>query len=179
MIMSKAPDPEISEPDTSEPSLRKLPTKPRRRQLIKPQELVVAAIFIAVVAVLLITLINKLVLDRDIVNARAVSSKVVVDIQKRDGNAIWSLGSPEFQKSYTPASLTRGFQSVAVATLKTPTLVDQISDSEPSGRTIYFVYEYTALKVPFYVRTGIQQESGHWYLTGIAGNIDESDLTGN
>jgi len=44
---------------------------------------------------------------------------------------------------------------------------------------VYFVYEYTALKVPFYVRTTIQQESGHWYLTSVVGNIDESALLGD
>ena len=176
MRMSETLEPEISEPKVSESSSRKLPTKPSHRRLIKPQELFVAVVFIAVVVVLLITLVNKLVLARDISNAHAVSSKVVIDIQKRNGNAIWSLGSPDFKKAYTPASLTQGFENVTIATLKTPTLVHQIVVDTSSGRTVYFVYAYTALKVPFYVRTTIEHESGHWYLTSIVGNIDESTL---
>jgi len=174
--MSEAPEPEISKPEVSEPSPRKLPAKPTRKQFIKPQELVVAVIFIAVVAILLATLVNKLTFNHDVSNARTVSNKVIADIQKRNGAAIRSLGSPSFQKSYSAASLTQGFKSVEIATLKTPTPVQQTVVDTPSGRSVYFIYEYTALKVPFYVRTSIRQESGHWYLTSIVGNINESDL---
>lgn len=179
MDMSKALETEISEPEDSESKSRKLPAKPQRRQFIKPQELIVAVVFIAVVAVLLVTLVNKLTLDRDVANARAVSNEAIVDIRERNGNAIWSLGSPDFKKAYTPASLTQGFNSVAVATLKKPTLDRQVVVNSSSGRAVYFVYKYTALKVPFYVRTTVQHESGHWYLTSVVGNIDESVLLGD
>jgi cytoskeletal protein RodZ len=174
--MSEAPESEVSKPEISEPSSRKLPTEPKRRQFAKPQELVVAVVFIAIVAILIVTLVNKITLNRDVSNARTISNEVVADIQKRDGGAIRSLGSPSFQKTYSAASLTQGFKSVEIATLKTPTPVQQTVVDTPSGRSVYFIYEYTALKVPFYVRTSIRQESGHWYLTSIVGNINESDL---
>jgi hypothetical protein len=151
----------------------------KRRRLIKPTELVVGAVFIAVCAVLVMTLMNKMTLHRDVTDARAVSDKTITDIQHRDGGAIRSLGSPGFQHRYTAAALTKQFKSVEIATLKTPQLDRQIVVDGSSGRTVYFVYKYTALKVPFYVRTTIQHQSGHWYLTGVNGNIDETVLTGD
>jgi hypothetical protein len=168
-----------SRSESSEPDLRKLPAKSARRKLIRPGELIIGALFIAVVAVLLITLINKLTLKHDVSNARTVSDKVIADIQKRDGAAIHSLGSPNFQRTYSATSLTQDFKSVEIATLKAPALDHQIAIDTPSGRDVYFIYKYTALKVPFYVRTGIAHRSGHWYLVSIDGNIDESQLTGN
>ena len=153
--------------------------KAKRRKLIKPSELVVGAVFIAVCAVLLMTLLNKLTLRRDVSNARSVSDKTITDIQHRDGAAIRSLGSPSFQHLYSATALTQQFKSVEVATLKAPRLNRQIVVDTSSGRTVYFVYEYTALKVPFYVRTTIKQQSGHWYLTGVNGNLDENALTGS
>jgi hypothetical protein len=151
----------------------------RRKKLIKPSELIIGIVFIAVVAVLGMTLVNKITLKRDVVSARSVSDKVISNISKRDGAAIRAAGSPQFQSAYSAAALTQEFKSVEVATLKTPTLDRQIVIDTPAGRTVYFVYEYTALKVPFYVRTTIQHDSGHWYLTNISGNIDESALTGD
>lgn len=163
----------------TKPEARKFSDKAKRRKLAKPSELIIGALFIVVVVVLVITLINRLALKRDVSNAQKVSNEVIADIGKRNGAAIRSLGSPDFQRTYTATSLTQGFQSVEIATLKTPTLVDQIVADTPSGRDVYFVYAYTALKVPFYVRTGIEHRSGHWYLVSIAGNIDESQLDGS
>ena len=153
--------------------------KAKRRTPIKPVELVISAVFIAVVAVLTITLVGKLALKRDTTNARAVSDKVIADIGRRDGAAIRSQGSPKFQSSYSAAELTQDFKNVEIATLKKPQLDRQIVVDTPSGRIVYFVYKYTALKVPFYVRTAIQHQSGHWYLTAITGNVNETALTGN
>jgi hypothetical protein len=154
-------------------------TKPKGRRLIKPGELILSIVFVAVCAVLIAILLNKLRLRRDVSNARTVSDKVITDIRRRDGAGIRSLGSPKFQQTYSAAELTQDFKSVEIATLKTPTLDRQIVVDGSSGRVIYFVYKYTALKVPFYVRTTIQHQSGHWYLTGVNGNIDETTLTGS
>jgi hypothetical protein len=164
---------DIPESETSKLSSE----KPKRRQFVKPSELIIGLLFIGLVAVLLITLINKITLKRDVSDARTVSSKVIIDIQARNGDAIWRLGSPKFQRAYSPADLTEGFIHLEVATLKTPTLDDQFVVTTSSGRTVFFIYKYTALKVPFYVRTAITHQAGHWYLTGIAGNADETQLT--
>ncbi len=158
---------------------KQIEAKPTRRRFIKPSELIIAVVFTAVVAVLTITLANKLTLKHDVTSARAVSDKVITNISKRDGTAIRAQGSPKFQKTYTGTELTQDFRSVEVATLKTPQLDRQIVVDAPSGRIVYFVYKYTALKVPFYVRTAVQHQSGHWYLTSITGNINEAALTGN
>jgi hypothetical protein len=169
---------EPKEESPAKPRVRKFSVIAKRRQLIKPSELVMGTLFIVIVIVLSMTLINKLTLKNDITNAKAVSSQVIADIGKQNGAGIRSLGSPNFQKQFSAAYLTQGFKSVEVATYKTPTVVDQIVGDTPHGRIIFFVYKYSALKVPFYVRTEIEHESGHWYLVNISGNIDESQLTG-
>lgn len=151
--------------------------KASRRSLIKPRELVIGIIFIGVVTLLLTTLISKIALKRDVTSAQIVSDKVISAINQRDGTAIWNLGSSTFQHQYTPAGLTQSFKDVEIATLKMPTLDQDIVADTPRGRDVYFIYKYTALKVPFYVRTGIEHRSGHWYLTSITGNMDESQLT--
>lgn len=175
--MQKTTDHEGS--DSSETETRTISSKPKRRQFIKLNELILGVIFIAVVVFLATMLISNLVLKNDVNNAKAVSNQVVADINKRDGAAIRALGSPEFQRQYTAASLTQGFTAVEVATYKMPSLDQQIVVDTPDGRDVYFIYKYSALKVPFYVRTDIEHRSNHWYLTAIAGNIDESQLNGS
>jgi hypothetical protein len=170
--MSKATEP-------TEDTRRASPsTESRRRTIITPGELIVTVIFVGIVVALAIVLVREITLRHDVTNARAVSSKVVNDVKTRSGTAMRSLGSPTFQRTYTASALTKQFNSVKIATLKTPTLDQQIVVDTPDGRNIYFIYKYNALKVPFYVRTTIEHRSGHWYLTAVDGNIDESELTG-
>lgn len=154
-------------------------TKKKRRKLVKTNELIIGIVFIAVCAVLVVTIVNKIRLHRDVTAAQAVSDKVITDINKRDGAGIRSLGSPGFQKIYTATELTKDFKSVEIATLKMPDLDQQIVVDGSNGRTVYFIYKYGALKVPFYVRTTIHKQSGHWYLTGVNGNADEGALNGD
>ena len=150
--------------------------KQKRRPFIKPKEFIAIAIFVCIVTLLLNVLISDLTLRHDMSAAKNVSYEVVEAINKRDGTAIWKLGSPVFQRQYSPASLTQGFQSLTIATLKMPTLDTQGYINTPQGRDTDFIYKYTALKVPFYVRIGIEHRSNHWYLTSITGNVDESQL---
>ncbi|HUB93061.1 MAG TPA: hypothetical protein VMB52_01015 [Verrucomicrobiae bacterium] len=151
----------------------------KRRIFIKPRELVFGIILITICVIVSAVAINKIGLERDTTDARTISDRVIAAIAKRDGSAIRATGSPDFQKAYSATQLTQGFENVEIATLKTPTLDRQVIVNTPNGRSFYFVYKYSALKVPFYVRTTVQRESGHWYLTSIAGNIDESVLTSN
>jgi len=151
-------------------------TKPKRRKFIKPTELVFIICFVVVVGLLMNIFISKWTLRRDAGHARVVSDKVINDIQKRDGGAARALGTPTFQKSSTSAGLTSMFKQLEVATLKPPKLDEQFVIDTDNGRTVYFIYKYTALKVPYYIRTAVMNKSGQWQLTGITGNIDESKL---
>jgi hypothetical protein len=165
--------------EQSEAAIRTLSTtgvKKRKQKIVKSNELILVIVFTAIIALVLTVLINKLSVKHDVTNAQVISTKVIADISKRDGNAIWALGSPSFQRQYTPADLTQGFQAVEIATLKTPTLEQDTVNDASGGHDIDFIYEYTALKVPFYVKVGVEQRSNHWYLTSISGNEDESEL---
>jgi hypothetical protein len=73
-------------------------------------------------------------------------------------------------------SLTLLFKHEEVATLKNPTLDRTIVYNDKTGRTVFFIYKYTALKVPFYIRTGVTKESGGWKLSSLSGSLDESRL---
>jgi len=153
--------------------------KSKRRTLIKPSELIVSVVFIAVCAVLIVTLVNKLTLKHDVANAKTVAEKTVVDIQHNNGAGAYALGSPKFKKTITANALTGQFKAIDVTTSKAPTLDRQIVVDGSSGRSVYFVYKYTTLKVPFYIRVGVQHQSTHWYLVAVTGNVDESTLVGN
>jgi hypothetical protein len=148
----------------------------RRRKIIRPYEAFLIVAFVVVVGVLLHILITKVTLSRDTSHARTVSDKVINDIQHRNGSAVRSLGTPTFQKTYSASGLTQEFQHITIATLKPPKLVDTTVVDSSTGRTVFFIYEYTALKVPYYVRTSILNKSGHWQLTSISGSADESEL---
>lgn len=153
--------------------------KSKHRHLIKPGELIIGIVFIAVCAVLIVMLVNKLTLKHDVANAQTVGNKVVTDIQHNDGASAYTLGSPKFKKTITASALTDQFKTIDVTTRKAPTLDRRIVVDGSTGRAVYFVYKYTTLKVPFYIRIGVQQQDSHWYLVAVTGNVDESALVGN
>ncbi len=164
----------MSEEKTEIPKVKR-----KRRSFIKIHELIAGIVFITICALLIATLVNKLTLKHDVTSAKAIASKTVVDIQHVNGRDAYALGSPKFKKAISADALTNQFKAIAVTTGKAPTLDGWIAANAPAGRTVYFIYKYTTLKVPFYIRIGVQQQDNHWYLVAVTGNVDESALTGN
>lgn len=148
----------------------------KRRELVKPREVLIIVAFVAIVFAVVHILIGNLQHKTDANRAKVVSAETVADIQARNGAAAWALGTPKFQKTYTPAQLTQEFQAIRIATLKAPSLDQQFEGDSPSGRTEFFIYKYSALKVPYYIRVAIQNDFGGWKLTAISGSATESDL---
>ena len=148
----------------------------KNNRKVRKSDIVIFAIIGVVIVALSVFLYNHLVLKRDVSNAQTVSDKVIADLQKRDGGAARALGSPTFQKTYSAPQLTKQFKAIELATLKPPALNRTIVYTGYKGRMVFFIYKYTALKVPFYVRTGITHTGSHWYLTQISGSADESSL---
>ena len=171
---------EAKEPDENTESVRRLQpdssTKSKLRLSVKPADIIIIAVFVVVVVVLVVTLINKITITHDVTNARAVSIKVISDIQARNGEGVYELGSPDFQKSYSATQLTSYFKGITIATLKPPALVNTVESGSSSSRAVYFIYKYTALKVPYYIRTEVHKSSGKWELLSISGNADETQL---
>jgi len=148
----------------------------RKRLRVRGTDILVFVVIIAAIAILSTVLVSKLTLKRHVEAAQAVSDKAIAALQKRDGNAALALGTPTFKKTYTAQQLTQQFKAVEVATSQAPKLDTQTVYNGKDGQTIYFIYKYTRLKVPYYVRTAIADKSGNWQLTNISGNIDESKL---
>ncbi len=134
---------------------------------------------IIIIVVLAATIISKLALKHEVAAAQVISDKAIADIQKRDGTAAWKLGSKKFQSTFSQSQLTKQFQAIEVATLKPPTLKVKTAFSGPSGKSVFFIYEYDALKVPYYIRTAVSNTSAGWQLTNISGSDAESDLLVN
>lgn len=173
---------ETKERDSANKAPRKLlasTDKSTRLRVIKPGEVLIITLFAVLVIVLVTTLINKLTSIRDLSNARSVSNQAIADVQARNGQAARSLGSPDFQKSYSAEELTNYFENITEATLKSPKLINTFDESSSSEHVAYFIYEYTALKVPYYIRTETHENSGKWQLISISGNADESQLLDN
>lgn len=121
---------------------------------------------------------NDQSIKHDIAAAQAVADKVVVAIEKRDGGAARVLGDATFKANNTDASLTELFKEKEIATLQKPQLERHAVHTNKQGRTVYFIYKYTALKVPYYVRIGVHDSgaANSWQLANISGNIDSSKL---
>jgi hypothetical protein len=137
-----------------------------------------AVVFIAAAIAAALFYFNKQAVAQDVSAAQAVADKVVVAIEKRDGAAARALGDSTFKANNTDASLTELFKDKEVATLKKPQLDRHVVYTNKQGRTVYFIYKYTALKVPYFVRIGVHDNGAgnDWKLANLAGNIDESKL---
>jgi hypothetical protein len=129
--------------------------KPHRKLKLKVTDIVVLGIMLVVVVVLVGTITSKLSLKHDAAAAQVVADKAIADLQKRDGTAAHKLGTKKFQQTYTADQLTKQFKAIEVATLKSPKLDNTTVADGKSGRTVYFIYKYTALKVPYYIRIAI------------------------
>jgi len=164
--------------ETPEPRTVETPPAPRRLKF-KISDAIILAVIVAVIVLLSVFLVGKLRLKHDVAQAQTVSDKVIADFQKRDGAAVRKLGSSKFQSTYSADVLTKQFKAVNVATSQTPKLDHTTVSSGSKGRTIFFIYKYSALKVPFYVRTALSEQAGAWRLTNISGNADESQLLVN
>lgn len=171
---------ETTTPDTPQQQTQaeQAATPARRRKLrLRPLDVIIFAVMLGAIIGLSATLITKISLKHDVSDAQVVSDKAIADLQKRDGQAAYKLGTPTFQKTYTADQLTKQFKAVAVATSKPPTLDRKmVADSKNGTRNIFFIYKYNTFKVPFYIRTGLIQKSGAWQLTAISGDVDESKL---
>lgn len=138
--------------------------------------IIFGAIIIAVV-VLSTVLYNMIILRRDVANAKVVATEANLALQKRDGEKVWKLGSPEFQKSATPAELTQAFNGGKNLNLEKSTLYQQGAVTTASGRKTYFIFRYDDLKVPVFVRVELHHVSTHWYITGVSRSTDPSGAT--
>jgi hypothetical protein len=166
--------------DTEEPTVEQSIQK--RRKPVTASEIVLGIlgiVFIAAVVVVVIFVMNKISRDHAITSAQPVADTAITAFDKRDGNALYALGSPYFKAHNPAASLTKEAKSVEIATLKTPSIDQKVYVKAHDGNVVYFVYKYSALKVPFYVRVDVQQQNGHWYLTALNGDMDEGTLLTN
>lgn len=151
--------------------------KPKRRKLgVSAVDLIIFAALAALCVGLAIIIESKLTLKHDVAKARVVADKTIDDLQNRDGAAARKLGTPTFQSTYSAETLTQQFKNVEIATLKKPGLDTQGVYDGAHGRNAYFIYRYTALKVPYYVRVTILGNHGKWQLTDISGSADVSTL---
>jgi len=169
---------EVVDTDKNNGAARKLPSEPKQRRSIKSTDVLFIVGFVVIVGALTSILISKLELRFGVAHARTVSNQVIDDIQARNGGAARALGTPDFQKTYSTVELNEYFKDVTIATLKPPTLVDTVVANSSIGRTVFFVYDYNDLKVPYFIRTSILDKAGKWQLTSISGNASESELLG-
>lgn len=161
-------DPEVAESPSPKPRLSRLPTR---------TDVIVIGLALAIVVGAFLILSGRANSRRDITAAQVISDKVITAIDDRDGAAARKLGTNTFRSTYTDKQLSDQFKAVEVATSQKPTLYQHYVSSGKDGKTIFFMYKYTRLKVPFYLRTVIVQTSpGHWELSNIKGAVNENDL---
>lgn len=151
----------------------------KRRSIVKSSEMLLIAVVVLVVGIGIVTVVSKATTQRDTADAQAISDQAIAGVQKRNGATVRQLGSASFKKSYSAAELTSDFNHIEVATLKPPTLAQHFTANTASGKSVVFIYEYTALKVPYYMRAIVQNNAGQWQLSSLSGSANESSLLGS
>lgn len=159
-----------------------------RRLKVRPTDVIVFAIIIAIIASLSVFIINRLSLKHEVSQARNVADKVVADLAKQDTTGIRALGDKSFQAKNSAASLSTALTfhdqngtAIKFADLygdATPTVDQQIVANNSRGQHVAIIYRYDKLKVPFYVRVDISQAPGAtaWTLQGLSASSDETSL---
>ncbi len=148
----------------------------RANKRLKPIDIVAIVVVTIIIGILGWTLYSKLSLKHDVAAAQVVADQTIAALQKRDGAAARKLGNAKFQSTYTSEALTKQFKAVEVATSQNPELLITTVYNGKDGRTVYFIYGYSALKVPYFIRTAILEKDGQWKLVNISGNADQSKL---
>ncbi|TAH32171.1 hypothetical protein EYC59_06315 [Candidatus Saccharibacteria bacterium] len=143
---------------------------------LKTIDIVAIVVVTTIIAILGWTIYSKISLKHDVTAAQKVSDETITALQKRDGTTARKLGSASFQKEYTNEALTKQFKTIETATLKAPALENTTVYNSKDGKTVFFIYKYTALKVPYYVRVATLKQDGGWKLIDISGNADVSKL---
>lgn len=151
------------------------------RQRAKPTELLIIIGFIIVVVLLVVFLIHKLQLKREVASATVVTNQVIDDLAKRDGAAARNLGNAKFKSTYAASTLTQQFKAIELVTSEKPTIDQQAASSGKSGKTVVVVYKYPKKLAgqSFFVGVAVTQMNGShsWQLTNITGSADPSAIS--
>jgi hypothetical protein len=178
---------EMSETEIKQEGRRLSDTKPKRRQVIKPFEIVLIVGFVIIVAVLLHALISDINENHEVSQGTALSNKVVSSMEKQDTAALRALGTKQFQAIHTAAELydKLTFKTTPPITFAQlygkngkRSIVSQTVVNNSNGKHVIVLYRYDKLKVPMYVRIIALEPNGssHWYLQQLDASPDESTL---
>ena len=162
-----------------EPRILEGVKKPRRKLGIKPKDIIIFLVIVAVIVGLTMVLLNKLQLKRDVAGAKIITDQVIADIPKHNGAAVRKLGNAKFQSTHTDATLLRQFAALDLVTVGKPVLVDQIRSAGSKGTTVFMVYRYPPhlANQPFYISVAVTKKAGTgWLLTNLSGSADETKL---
>lgn len=180
---------ETAEQETTKQEPRKLvdDTKPKRRRVIKPIEVVFIVGFVVIVVVLLKVLIGDIALKQEVNQGTTLANKAVGAMEKQDTTTLRSLGTKQFQSDYTAAELNAKLtfqtdQPITFAQMYGKngqrTIDQQTYLNNSRGQHVIVFYRYNKLKVPFFVRidTIKPPASSQWYLQSFSASLDESSL---
>lgn len=175
---------EIDDPEVQPTS------RPQRRIKVGVTDIIILTISLVIIISLAIFIVNRLKLKQEVSGAKsAVASKVITALSKQDTKSLRSLGDSSFQAKNSAASLNTHLTAttpegnpITFAELygkSTPTLDKQIVANNARGQHVVFVYRYSRLKAPLFVRidTTKPPANSHWYLQALTVGTDEAALT--
>jgi hypothetical protein len=162
--------------------------KVRRRLRIKPTDIVIIVVFLAIVVGLVVYMSGRLALKHEVTGAKATSDKVIAALAKQDTAAIRATGDKQFQAKNSAESLDTAltFHPENSKPIKfgemygnsNPTVDQQLVVNNTNGQHVLFIYKYSKLKVPFYVRVIVAKGTNDtkWTLQGLSASSNESSL---
>lgn len=155
--------------------------KPLRIRRFKLLDVIITVIVLAVIAALAYALITQLNLKREVSAARAVTDRLISDIQKQDASDAHRLGDKTFQQQNSVAALAAQFKAVDAYTAKATAVSDRTTvTNDSNGQAVSVIYKYSGKK-PFYIRVIVTKPKGasSWHVVNLNGNIKESPLLNN
>jgi len=161
---------------------------PKEKRILKISDMIILGILLIVSVVLVVTIVNRLNLKHEVNAAKATTDKVVAALAKQDTKTIRSYGDKSFQAKNTAETLNahltfrpEGSDPITFGAMygdSKPTVSRQIVANTSTGQHVAIIYEYSKLKVPFYVRVDVTKapNSDKWQLQALSASSTETSL---
>lgn len=154
------------------------PAAQSTRRRLKVTDLIIAIIFVLIVAILAVVLLRQLSLKHEVSDARVTANRVLSDLQKQDANDMHNLGDKTFQSSHSTAELQQLSENATTFVSGPSIIINQAVTNDSKGQKVDFVYKFTPNKKPYYIGIVVNKLKGStsWHLISLSGNSDQSAL---
>ncbi|HET6924201.1 MAG TPA: hypothetical protein VFH39_00020, partial [Candidatus Saccharimonadales bacterium] len=120
------------------------PTAPldKKARRIRPLDVAIVVLFVAVVTALILVLLAQLRLKNEVADARAVTDKLITAMKDQDGEAARLLGDPGFRARNSADQMHTIFTESKPYTQGTPVVVRQVVVNGKVNHVVSIYYKF-------------------------------------